>query len=333
MAFKTAKWSEEIPEESTQVVENEEVVTEKNARREANAELREVIRLKLEAEGEFEFARKLWGCGLPYPLTCTGCGASKVVETHCKRRWCPACSWLVAQKRLERYGGAVALMADPTALTLTVENSSDPECIRKLRKDWAKMRRRTVIRDKVKGGIVAVEVTNTGKGWHPHLHAIIDCPWLSIATPRPHWSDTPEEVKDKCRHAQFELCHLWASVCGQEIAIAHIKRCRSDAALVYSLKYAIAGSDLAESPDPIGPLIAVLEKSRLLSCFGSLYGRTKEMEGDDKPGCTCPNCGQEKVLMPTEVANRYWGIDPVPKLAPAHFGPDFQSSLAKKLFL
>lgn len=264
-------------------------------------EEREKIRHRLEAEGEFDLAEKLANCGLPIEMVCAHCGEHGEVETHCKRRWCPACAWLVQRKRLERYSGAVKLMRYPAFLTLTIANSPDPESVRKLRKDWAKMRRRKIIAGKVSGGIAAIEVTNKGKGWHPHLHAIIDSKWLAVSTPEPHWTDTPEDYALKLKSAQAELAIIWADTIKQPISVVWIKRCKSQEALVYSLAYAVAGEELVKCPEAIGPLIRVIEKTRLVSAFGNLYGRTAEMDDDEKPCACCKNCGTEKSIVPLSV--------------------------------
>lgn len=310
MGFKTAEWF--APEESPGrlSLDDPEVKRRFLEKQAKAAALREQIQRKLETEVRYDLAVKLQGCGLPFPLVCAHCGDHKTVETRCKRRWCPACAGMIARKRLQRYQGAVALMRHPTFLTLTIRNSSDPESLRKLRKDWSRMRRRQIIAARVAGGIVALEITNTGEGWHPHLHAIIDCPWLSISTPRPQWSDTAEEVAQKCAHAQFELSRLWAQSCGQDDAVVWVRRCRGNEALAYTLQYAISGSDLADSPDPISPLIDVIEKTRLVSAFGNLYGRTAEMDADEKPAVGCTNCGEEKTLVPLSVIYSMTRSDP-----------------------
>lgn len=310
MAFKSAAWftSDELETLDTPAIESP--ADWSKSKRESGKVQREAIKHRLRDEGEHGFANKLEGCGLPMPLTCCNCGGSKVVETQCRQRWCPACSWTISQKRLSRFAGAVKLMKWPSMVTLTRANSNDPETLREFRKQWAKMRRRKLIRDKVVGGVCGIEITNTGKGWHPHLHAIIDCRWLAIHTPEPHWSDTPEVVKEKCQHAQGELAWLWGAVCGQANSHVYVKRLRDMGGLVYALKYSIAGSDLLDSPEPIGPLLRVIEKTRLVSAFGSMHGRTDEMDSDEKPVLCCQECGHEKTLCPTSIIYSMARIDP-----------------------
>jgi hypothetical protein len=310
MAFKTDQWFSEA--ELASLNQPEKLLPEawSQAKREEGKLQREQIKFRLRDEGEHDFANRLEGCGLPMPLICTHCGGHKVVETQCRMRWCPACAWTISQKRLRRFSGAVQMMRWPAMVTLTRANCDDPETVREFRKQWAKMRRRKLIAEKVKGGVVGIEVTNIGNGWHPHLHAIIDCRWLAIHTPEPKPWDTEEVRKEKTEHAQGELAWLWGSVCGQENSHVWVKRVRDMKALVYSLKYSVAGSDLLDSPEPIGPLLRILQKTRLVSAFGSLHGRTREMDEDERPAMVCECCGTEKSLCPASVIYSIARTDP-----------------------
>lgn len=301
MAFKTAEWKLEDQSESLADQPSETPDAYGTRRRQEGKEMRESIKHRLWDEGEVDLGNKLAGCGLPMPLVCTNCGNHKTVETQCRQRWCPACAWSISTKRLRRFSGAVQLMKWPAMITLTRANSNDPDTLRTFRAQWSKMRRRKIIVDKVAGGVVGIEITNIGQGWHPHLHAIIDCRWLAIHTPEPHWSDTPEAVKIKCEHAQAELAWLWGRVCGQENSHVYVKRVKDTGALTYALKYSIKGSDLIESPEPIGPMLRVIAKTRLVSAFGTMHGLTAEMDKDDRPAMVCECCKAEKSLCPASV--------------------------------
>lgn len=272
----------------------------RNMRDQARQE-REKVKFRLWDEGEIEFGNRLAKCGLPMPLVCTSCGNRSLGETQCRMRWCPSCSWAISQKRMRRFAGAVEMMKWPLMVTLTRANSDDPETVRQFRQEWGKMRRRKIIKDRIAGGVVGIEVTNRGNGWHPHLHAIVDCEWLAIHTPKPHFSDSEEIRLEKLRHAQAELAWLWGAVCGQENSMVWVRRCKDQGALAYSLKYSIGGKDLIDSTEPIGPLLHVLAKTRLVSAFGSLFGLTRQMDGDERPVRVCECCGDEKSIAPSEI--------------------------------
>lgn len=195
------------------------------------------------------------------------------------------------------------MMQWPLFVTLTIQNDADPECVRKLRADWSKMRRRKLIAEKITGGVVAVEVTNQGNGWHPHLHAIVDARWLAIHTPEPGWRDSGAVRKQKCEHAQMELSRVWASVVKQDEGIVWVSRIHSDKAMHYALKYSVKGSELLASREPVGPLIKVMDKSRLVSAFGELHGRTSEMDDEDRPSMECTGCNNSHSMMPIDVVD------------------------------
>jgi hypothetical protein len=271
---------------------------------------REQVKFRLYGEGANDLGNTLANCGLPLPLVCVCCGNDRAVETSCRKRWCPACQWQIQRKRIDRFSGAVSLMKWPAFLTLTQTNDPDPEKIRDLRQAWSRMRRRKIFVDKILGGVAAIEVTNHGNGWHPHLHAIIDCEWLSVHTPAPTWRDSHDVFVQKCEHAQNELSSVWAGVLGQPEAIVWVTRMKDLDRLRYSLKYACKGSDLVKSPDPIAPLIRVLDRSRLVSAFGNLHGRTSEMELDEHPVHCCQLCGNEKSFLPLDVVQRMARVEP-----------------------
>lgn len=323
MAFKTAAWIQpaetgDAPEDDR---EQRKAWGEEN--RKEGRRMRQLLQHRLEDEGEFEFAGKLAGCGLPVPLTCSNCGTQKVAETQCRQRWCPACAWTIKQKRLTRYRGAVALMQWPLFVTLTRQNSEDAETVREFRAEWSKMRRRKLVAEKIVGGVTGIEITNVGNGWHPHLHAVVDCRWLAIHTPEPKPWDSDEVREEKQEHAQGELAWLWGSVCKQKNSLVWVNRVKSDAALIYSLAYSVKGSDLLASPDPLGPLLKVLKKTRLVSAFGSLHGMTKEMDQDERPAMVCECCGLEKTICPTSVIYSIARTDP-DKLLPSIPKPHLQ---------
>src|SRR5204862_1110655 len=114
-------------------------------------------------------------------------------EKRCKKKWCPVCVRGIATKRSIKFSRAAALMRWPMHLTLTVRNVADDDdhdFVRRLRRNFGKLRHRKIWKNNVTGGVAGIEVTNKGKGWHPHLHALIDCRWLAIDTPAPQRGET-----------------------------------------------------------------------------------------------------------------------------------------------
>jgi hypothetical protein len=267
---------------------------------------REALSARLTSEGAFDLVQKLAGCGEPFRLVCTCCGSKRSVEVQCRRRWCPSCAFAVQMDRLSRYRRAAEEMQWPLFITLTVPNSADPECIREVREKWGRMRRRKLMVDRIKGGISTIEVTNTGAGWHPHLHVLADCKWLALHTPAPTSLDSEGVRRQKYDHARLELSALWGQVISNPVAVVSALRKPAGECLRYALKYAIKGSDLIESKENIAPLIRVLSKSRMVSTFGSCHGRVEADDEDERPAVTCGDCGSIQAFVPQSVVDRLY---------------------------
>jgi hypothetical protein len=261
---------------------------------------RDMLADRLESEGAVDLASHLRNCGVAISLVCTSCGDKRGTEIRCRKRWCPVCAPAVAKERLRRWKGAVSALQWPLFMTLTIRNSEDPESVRFLRESWGKFRRRKLIRERVAGGVAAVEVTNNGKGWHPHLHAVVDCRWLALYTREPNRGDSPEVVRELCTSAAQELGALWASQVRQETASVQVARVTGDQATVYALKYATKAAELLAVPGEIAPMIRVLRKTRLVSGFGCLHP-LPAVDVEAKPGVCCECCGAESQWMPETV--------------------------------
>jgi hypothetical protein len=192
----------------------------------------------------------------------------------------------------------------PLFVTLTMPNTSDPEGVRHLRQAFGKLRHRKLWTSRTTGGVASIEVTNTGQGWHPHLHAVIDCEWLAHKTPPPEWNRGADHVAERCRAAQEELSAVWRKCLGEPQAIVWVKRCNSATITEEVVKYSVKGSDLVTSPDPIGEIIRVLERTRLITTFGNFFGRGREFDEaaqGEKPGCD--SCGESGSFVPTEIVH------------------------------
>lgn len=247
---------------------------------------------RLEEEGEDEFARKLGNCGEPIKLHCTSCGHIHSAERRCSLKWCPVCQRKRAAQRSLRYERGAVEMQWPMHVTLTRSNVSDLDRtdISSLKKAFKQLRRQAIWKHNVKGGLVSLELTNTGKGWHPHLHVLADCEWLAIDTPRPKKYHSRATKKLLFQQAAEELQQAWSACIGQLISSVKIRRCDGATAVREVLKYSVKGSDLADSPDPIGPAIRAITDGRLCTPFGSMYGKRLITAAEAKPPCPCPSC-------------------------------------------
>lgn len=229
-----------------------------------------------------------------------------MVERGCKKRWCPVCAPRISAERIAKYCYAATAMQWPLAVTLTTANTPEAQgSIRSFRKALSKFRRTKFWSGNVKGGLLSLEVTNTGNGWHVHAHLLVDARWLALRTPHPRTSDSKPTVKAKLRAAHDELSQHWAACLNQPSAIVWAERAYGKA-LLETVKYAVKPSDLINSPDPIAPIIREMHRLQLVNGFGTCYGLTKQWKkaaADARGPCMCAECKQPATYIPTDVLN------------------------------
>lgn len=250
-----------------------------------------------------DLAAPLDKCNQPVRLVCVCCGETKETTTRCMLRYCPACAPAVTARRMARWAPVIDRIKWPLFVTLTIPNSEDPESLRALRGHWSKFRRRKIMRERVAGGIATFEVTNKGKGWHPHIHAVADCKWLSLHVPEPTRRDSRDVIAEKCRLAQAEMSAAWATQIRNPIAFVWIRRVAGQGMPREILKYAVKGSDLLASPEPIAPMLRVLRQTRTLSGWGNLHPLPSP-DADETPEVECPECHSVKSFVPSDVLSR-----------------------------
>ena len=267
---------------------------------------------RLRAEGADHLADPLAACGEPFALTCACCGTQKESITHCRKRWCPECASMLSAMRYTKWVHAIEQLQWPLFLTFTIPNSEDPECLTHLKKCWAKFRRRKIFASKVTGGVGTFEITNKGNGWHPHIHAVVDCEWLSIHVPPPFRWESKAVKAQKFDLAKRELSAAWADQIGHPHGVCWVRRVYGHGVVQEILKYAVKGDELLSSPDPIAPMLEVLRRTRTLAGFGSLHPLPSP--DDEEPfAVACESCGAEKSFIPEEIVKfLYKGSRPGP---------------------
>ncbi len=136
---------------------------------------------------------------------------------------------------------------------------------------FTKLRRRAVTKN-WRGGFYAIEITNEGKGWHLHLHALVETRWID----------------------QGKLAKEWAECIGQDFAIVWVKDGRKADYLRELCKYVTDGNQLAGwQPEEIKDYIDAFSGVRTFGCFGVLYKLRKlhrefmESIRCDKLACSC----------------------------------------------
>lgn len=282
---------------------------------------------KLRAEGANDLATRLARCGEKLQLVCTCCGYPSTTFTHCDLKWCPACQHHLAAQTAERYSNIMdgGKLQWPLFVTFTAKNFAKNEKwpVREVRRAgqtvgqtvspvrwirtvaWSeRLRRQRWFRDRVKGGVLGFEVTNNGRGYHVHAHALLDCKWLSVCESRPRIGATKSEVKKKGERACKEVGEQW-ELCCQRPASVKVRRIwtrENDIreAVAEVVKYSIPGTDLAEMEDEVAPLIRMLDGCRMVTSFGSMFGRPecKRVKGQGPP---CDQCGKIGTTAPESI--------------------------------
>jgi hypothetical protein len=269
---------------------------------------RAALAARLDREEAYDLSAKLHDCGLPASITCTNCGNRHSVETRCKRRWCPSCARAISVQRIQKYERRLQHLQWPLWLTLTIKNRDDLTVVDELKAGWKQFRRRKLFKAHTVGGLWAMEVTERGNGWHPHIHAMLDCKWLAHDTPPPARGDSPQHIAEKITYAKAELASVWGECIGQDIGIALAVRKKGHTAIRELLKYAVKGTDLLETLLPIADLIRSIDAGRTISTFGTLRnGKLPPEPDEDKPGLACTDCGNSSGWLPSEIADRVAG--------------------------
>jgi len=267
---------------------------------------RTALLARLRSERETELADKLAGCGSPIFFRCSACHHPHRGEHNCCLKWCPVCARRRAAQRVHKYIAASRLMKWPAHITLTIRNTDfiTKDVIDGLKASFRSFRRTRLWADNVKGGVMAVEITNKGSGWHPHLHTLCDVEWLAIETPKCRARNSRDQNHTLCLRAKKELYEAWAARVKQETASVFFRRCDGAAAVIEVLKYAVPAKDLIECEGRIGDLIRAITGTRLTTPYGSLYDLREELKPPPKKPFACPACGELGSLLPEDLLAR-----------------------------
>lgn len=231
----------------------------------------------LASVGESKLAECLGDCG-NYATFRDYFTVGQVRLSHfctCKKHLiCPLCAIRRGAKALRVYLARVeALMASdaslrPFMVTLTTKNGEDLEerfrhlhsCLRAYHRRRSRSRQTGEVR-KASAAVWSYEVTNRGRGWHPHVHAI----WLCHTAPDP-----------------VALSHEWHALTGDSFIVDVRPVDMSDpvGGFCEVFKYALKFSDLSDSDRLHAYLI--LRGKRLQDSFGALRGLEVEPSDSDE---------------------------------------------------
>lgn len=268
--------------------------------------MRAALIVRLDGEERGDLASRLAKCGQPMTLRCTGCTEPRNVFTRCDLKWCPSCQRALAARTADRYARIAADLQWPLFVTFTVQHGKEDaaDFIREVRRAHTKLRRLRWWKRAVRGGVVAFEVTHGQHGWHPHAHALIDCRWLAVTTTAPRIGADRAEWARRGKAAAKEVAEQWSLCVGRKGSVK-VRRCWTDSsggiggAVHEVLKYSVKGTDLLEIEEPVSPLIDVLNRTRLVASWGTMYrhaGIKRQRSAPAMCKCGCSDWLPEEVL-------------------------------------
>jgi hypothetical protein len=120
---------------------------------------------------------------------CSHCGYPLRIKMSCGDRTCPTCrrKWYgYHYGALKQY---IASWPKVYFLTLTLKNIPDKQIskwhLQRLREAFSKLRYR--LRHRIKDGYYVIQMTNSGTGWHLHLHALFCGEYVPVTQIAESW--------------------------------------------------------------------------------------------------------------------------------------------------
>lgn len=236
------------------------------------------VAAKLREGGRPDLAATLEDCHSRFTVSvCGACHRVARFPNRCDLFCCPECQPRLARERRNSVEWWSREIHQPKHVVLTMTNTHDLTAghVQELKHCFSKLRHRKFASNWA-GGFYGLEVTNEGRGWHLHLHALVDAKWIDAG----------------------QLAVQWASVTSGFGKIVRVKDCRKADYMAEVTKYAVKGSQLAKwSPAQVVEFVNAFEGIRTFGVFGSLFGKRTEFAEwlktlrDKKPLCPC-GCSQ-----------------------------------------
>ena len=247
----------------------------------------ETIISKLDTSGHSSTADQIRDCHTEVSYRrCCGCASVSKFYNRCDRFWCPLCTPRLARERREEVEWWTRECLQPKHVVLTVRNTArlTKQRVQDLKASFARLRRTKFASNWI-GGLYRLECTNESKGWHLHIHALINARFIDAK----------------------QLAVEWGKQVGQDFAVVYVRDCRDHSYLAEVTKYAVKPSELAKwSGDQIAEFVAAFTGLRSFAVFGSLYGKRTEwsawIESQelDRRACDC-GCVDFRILSEGEM--------------------------------
>ena len=263
-------------------------------------ELRKAARIRIKMQvvealkscGRDKESVALLSCGLWFRLWESKCGSKRLLPCSCDHPLCADCS---RERSFPLQRKIFALTRNFSKsykfLTFTLKNvyRIDGSYVRSLSKFLSKVRKLSLWKKWITGGVYSVETTYNEKSetWHVHLHAIVEVshPNGVTSAKRPF---LPKEWI-------FQLQGEWLRITGD----SHVVNLKSvnRKAVKELVKYQAKAADFAFSGDLVDEYLTAFAKVRRIQTFGSFQGKAKEKTGEETEKgqlsfwkCDCGHC-------------------------------------------
>ena len=273
----------------------QEVLVDKFRWKEAKAKTMRLYEL-YEAAGYHDYAVRTRDCATFLQFNVYQSGARKLKTANfCKMRLCPMC----IARRARRNAWQLSRVLDLTEqrhdarylfLTLTIQNVDGEhlgEALQQLTDAWNRFLKQRQIERSVKGWFRAIEITRRGKGYHPHIHAI-------LAVEPDYFSRASRQAGKYLN--QTDLIDRWQKA----LRVAYRPSVRIQAtkakgeysgkakAAAEAGKYAVKDSEYIDPKIPESRAVEILRdytealhRRRLTACGGWLKEAARELDAED----------------------------------------------------
>lgn len=274
------------------------------------------VAAKLRQAGLTELAATLEHCHtIPTYALCTNCGRHQRFMNRCDNFICPECAPRRSNDRKRAVQWWSARISQPKHVTLTVKNTVEitKGHVQEFKR-WFKNLRRSKFCGNWQGGFYTIEITNEGKGWHLHIHCLVDAVWIDA----------------------IGLSSAWIKATNGMGRIVKVKSARCESYLKQVTKYLVKGNQLAAwSPSQLAEFYGAFDGLRTFGVFGSLYGKRTEFAEwfkamrDQKPACKC-GCRDQIIFSEFAWLSRDLTSNPVTEPRPPP--PDYTQQILSRDF-
>lgn len=269
---------------------------------------------RLQNEDADAHASRLEKCGEKLLLRCSCCNAPRTAYRRCDLKWCPSCAPRLAFDKTEKYSPVVNCFDHPMFVTFTTQNfdarSKKTTGMREVVRAFKRLRAQRWWKRSVVGGVAAFEMTRRRKGWHPHVHALLDSRWFAATVSAPPMGSTAATFKHRCRLACEEVAEQWTLALGGRPGSVKVRRVRVRPGqsigdcLREVMKYSITAESLDNITGSVGLLLDELSCTRNLVAFGSAY-RHPALKKKSHDARACEDCGEVGTFMPAELLDAW----------------------------